>query len=176
MKQWHLVYCKPRQEHRAQSHLDDQRYTTYLPRLVETRRHRGKLTQVIRPLFPRYLFIQLDNLTDNWGPIRSTLGVHSLVTFRQTPALVPDQVIQFLKDREDENGLHHLRRPALEPGSRIRILEGPMKGHEAIFLARSGKDRVLILLKFLGHTTRAEIGVKEIEPCPEELRSGLGRS
>lgn len=32
-------------------------------------------------LFPGYLFIQLDQLNDNWHPIRSTRGVNQLVTF-----------------------------------------------------------------------------------------------
>jgi transcriptional antiterminator RfaH len=168
MKQWHLVYCKPRQEDKAQVHLGRQGYMTYLPRLIETRRRRDKNVELIGPLFPRYLFIHLDNLTDNWGPIRSTQGVNSLVRFGETVAAVPDHVIQFLKDREDEEGLHHLKVPKLDRGSRVRILEGPLQGYEAIFLARSGRERVLILLDMLGNQTRVEIDAQRIEACSQK--------
>jgi transcriptional antiterminator RfaH len=168
MKQWHMIYCKPRQEDKAQIHLGRQGYVTYLPRLAETRKRRDKNVDVIEPLFPRYLFIHLDNMTDNWGPIRSTQGVASLVRFGQKAAIVPDHVVQFLQEREDEEGLHHLETPEIERGSPVRIIEGPLQGYEAIFLARSGQERVLILLDILGKQTQVEIDAQRIEACLRE--------
>src|SRR4030065_2468428 len=105
-KSWYLVYAKPRQEEVALTNLVRQGYGAYLPRVREARKRQGRRIMVVDPLFPRYLFIYLDTHTDNWGPIRSTLGVASLVRFGQEPACIPDELIDFLKTREGEAGLH----------------------------------------------------------------------
>ena len=51
----------------------------------------GRITKVIEPMFSRYLFIQLDQVTTNWGPIRSTLGVSKLVTFGNQAASISNE-------------------------------------------------------------------------------------
>ena len=105
VKKWYLVYAKPRQERVARTNLERQGYETYLPLSRETKRRRGRATEVVAPLFPRYLFIHLDSQTDDWGPIRSTLGVVSLVRFAYQPAQVPDDLVATLRAREDSEGL-----------------------------------------------------------------------
>jgi transcriptional antiterminator RfaH len=44
---------------------------------------------VTEPMFSCYLFIQLDDQSQNWDTIRSTLGVSKLVSFGPQPAKVP---------------------------------------------------------------------------------------
>ena len=95
-KSWYLVYTKPRQEALAQANLERQDYGVYLPKVRQMRRRRGKQEAVVEPLFPRYLFIHLDTQSDNWGPIRSTFGVASLVRFGSEPAQVPDELVAHL--------------------------------------------------------------------------------
>ena len=81
-KFWYLLYAKPRQEKIAVENLQRQNYAVYFPQVSMWRTRRGVRQKVVEPLFPRYLFIHLDSHTDNWAPIRSTLGVMSLVRFR----------------------------------------------------------------------------------------------
>lgn len=156
-KSWYLVYSKPRAEGQAAMHLERQGYHCYLPRLRVTRKVRGKLVGHVEPMFPRYLFISLDTSTDNWAPIRSTIGVTRLVRFGVEPAVVPDSLIQVLMDREDEQGLLSPPRRVFEPGERVRIYEGPFKDYEAIFVARNSNERVIVLLQILGKDSRVAI-------------------
>src|SRR5687767_11209323 len=104
-KNWYLVYTKPRQETLAQANLARQRYETYLPRVRRAVKRQGRQVSVIDPMFPRYLFIYLDGRTDNWGPIRSTIGVASLVRFGEEAARVPEKLVTALRQREDEQGV-----------------------------------------------------------------------
>jgi transcriptional antiterminator RfaH len=53
----------------------------------------------------------------------------------------------------------------LRPGDRARILEGPMRDLEGIFLARSGKQRVVILLDILGRQTRVQFPEEMVVDC-----------
>src|SRR5215210_7146750 len=92
-KGWYLVYAKPRQESVAQTNLVRQGYETYLPLVRQTVKRQGRRVTVVGPMFPRYLFIRLDTQSDNWAPIRSTLGVVSLVRFGQQAPQVPDALV-----------------------------------------------------------------------------------
>lgn len=162
-KSWYLVYTKPRQEEVAQTNLVRQGYGVYLPHAREARKHRGRRIMLVGPLFPRYLFICLDTHTDNWGPIRSTLGVASLVRFGQEPARIPDELIDFLKAREGEAGLHEWAEQNYRAGDRVRVAEGAFRGYEGILLARNSRERVVVLLDILGRKVRTKVGVSQIE-------------
>jgi transcriptional antiterminator RfaH len=115
-------------------------------------------------MFPRYLFIHLNDQTDNWGPIRSTIGVSNLVRFGMQPARVPDDLIETLRGREDEEGIQLIEPRELQTGDRVRIVEGVMAGYEAIFEAKSGKERVSLLLGIANTTARVKVSRHDIEP------------
>ena len=162
-KSWYLVYTKPRQEEVAATNLTRQGYGVYLPRLRQPRKRSGKRVLVVESLFPRYLFIHLDSHTDNWIPIRSTLGVMSLVRFGTEPARVPDNLVAHLKSREDNEALHEWAESKLAVGDRARVAEGPLAGYEGVLLAKSGRERVTLLLDILGSQVRAQLASDQVE-------------
>ncbi len=110
---WYLILTKPRREHEAREHLERQGYTTYLPMLMESKKRNGRLRDILSPLFPRYIFIQLTAGLDDWSPIRSTLGVSSLVCFGSSPARIPDILVAGIQIREAEDGYHHAEKASL---------------------------------------------------------------
>ncbi len=126
---------------------------------------RGSASAVIAPMFPRYLFIHLNRQTDNWGPIRSTLGVVSIVRFGREAARVPDDLVAALRSREDTQGIQILPIEEYKPGSRVRITQGGFAGYEGIFQAASGRDRVTVLLDMLGRDARTTVDTASIEPA-----------
>lgn len=162
---WYLVYCKPRQEGTARINLGRQGYQTYLPLVRQARRRQGRRVTLVTPMFPRYLFIRLSDRTDDWGPIRSTLGVVSLVRFGMKPAAVPEDLIGTLQAREDEEGVQILPIDNYRPGLKVRITEGGFAGYQGIFLARSGTERVTVLLNLLGRQIRTRVDIGAIEPA-----------
>jgi transcriptional antiterminator RfaH len=114
-------------------------------------------------MFPRYLFVHLSDETDNWGPIRSTIGVANLVRFGMRAARVPDSLVHMMQSR-DEEGVQALAQPELKPGDPVRIVEGVMAGYEAIFQARTGKERVVLLLQLAqDRTARIQVSANDIE-------------
>lgn len=156
-KSWFLVYAKPRQEETAKIQLSRQGYGIYLPMAQQTRQRGARRITYIEPLFPRYLFIHLNTCTDDWGPIRSTVGVSALVRFGKEPALVPDELIGLLRSRESATGLHVWTTPGFRTGQTVRVMEGAMQGYEGIFIAASGHARAMVLLDILGRKVRASV-------------------
>lgn len=163
MRQWYLVYSRPRRERVAIQNLERQGYESYLPLIQRHRRRQGRRIIQIEPMFPRYLFIHLDAETDNWSPIRSTKGVSTLVKFGLQPAVVPHHLVEGLKSRDNKDGIQKLLPGDFKPGHRVRIGEGPLMGYEGIFLAKSSQERVTILLNIVNKYRRVSANPAQLE-------------
>ena len=151
MKHWYAVQTKPRREGEAATNLRRQAFETYLPRIRLSKRRKGKWIDIIEPLFPRYLFIHVDLKTTNTAPIRSTFGVTQLVRFGDHLQPVPDEVIDYLKSKEDPDaGCHLQKEKTLKAGDMVEILEGPFQGLVGIYQQASGEARAIVLLNCLG--------------------------
>jgi transcriptional antiterminator RfaH len=144
---WYVVHCKPREDERAQEHLERQGFTCFLPRLSVEKLKKGRKVEVREPLFPRYLFVKLDRVNDNWYAIRSTRGVIQIVRFNEYPLPVQDEIVEMIRDRL-ANGARP-RVPLLQPGEHVRITEGAFAHLEAIFVANDGNERVMLLMNIL---------------------------
>lgn len=153
MRRWHVVFTRPRQERQALAQLQRQGYEAWLPLVpapaaASGRKSAGGNAQA--PLFPRYLFVHVDSEVENTAPIRSTIGCCGLVRFGRELAALPNHVMETLQSRcaaraaEAESRVEWLR------GDCLKVKEGPFAGLEAIFQARTGQERVAVLLNWLG--------------------------
>ena len=158
---WYLVQSKPRNEKRALENLVRQGYETYLPLMEVERLQRGKLLKKMEPLFPRYLFLHLEEGNDNWGPIRSTLGVAGLVRFGQAYALVSDEVMDAVRERTQD-----VKKSLFESGDNVRVVSGPLLGLEGVFEISDGEQRSFVLLEFMQKQQRVSVSTAD-------LRAGL---
>ncbi len=166
MKSWYLIQAKPKSEQIAKENLERQCYETYLPLILGRTKRRGKTIKSIQPMFPRYLFIHLSDQTDDWGPIRSTLGVSTLVRFGMKPAKVPENLINGLKETENSQGIHEFPSKTLSPGDKLLIVEGPFEGYEATLFSQKSDDRVIVLLKIAENFVKVKLEQSLIEPLP----------
>lgn len=152
---WHVVQTHPHAEERAASHLMRQGYSIYLPRYLKRRRHARRIETISAPLFPRYLFVAIDRMTQHWRSIRSTVGVTHLVCNGEDPAWVPDKVISDLRGREDECGFVRLDlRPRFALGDKVRVVDGVFDACLGLFDGMADRERVAILLDLLGRKVR----------------------
>jgi transcriptional antiterminator RfaH len=158
MKCWYLVYTKPRKERIAEQNFQRQSYEVYLPLIQQPCRQRGRWIEAIDPLFPCYLFLRFQPGYDDIGPIRYTTGVRNIVSFNGEPAVVPDHIIESIRQAADhDTGVHHFKGPLFEPGNKVIIDQGPLTGLQGVFLAETGQERVVILLEMLGRENRVTV-------------------
>ena len=163
MLNWYAVQTKPRQEAIAELNLERQGYQTYLPKILLRKRRRDKWMRVVEPLFPRYLFIQVDTKQQSLAPVRSTLGVAALVRFGHLLRPVPDEIIDYLKQQEFEStGLRTDDTCPHQPGDAVQILEGPFAGLHGIFQTATGEERALVLLELLGRQNTVQVEMDAI--------------
>lgn len=143
---WYVVQCKSREDGRALEHLERQGFSCYRPTLCVEKLRQGRKVSVRQSLFPGYLFVQLDEVNDNWYPIRSTRGVIEIVRFNEHPLPIKDEIVERIRERFAGS---EPRVPYLEPGDRVLITAGCFADVEAIFVANDGDERVMLLMNVL---------------------------
>ena len=160
MNRWYLIYTKPRQEVIALNNLKNQNFETYLPLANREKILKGKKFLISEPMFPRYLFVTLNNdRIQSLSPIRSTKGVHHLVSFAGSPATLDNEAIKKLKTTLDEN----LIEKAFSKGDNIEIFDGPFKGLEAFFRSYSEQDKAILLLNFMAKHVEAHFDLTQFK-------------
>lgn len=151
MKRWYVVYTQANNERRAQLNLLRQGFDAYLPLLKKVRQHARRSETVLRPLFPRYLFVRLDLSKERWRSILSTYGVSQLVCNAAVPAPVPDGIVEAIQELGDGIGtVHPLRLRTSVAGEPIRVESGVFAQQLAQVKELADHDRVTILTRMLG--------------------------
>ena len=159
---WYVIQCKPAQNERAYLNLTNQGYQCFSPQLAVEKVVAGRRVTRVEPLFPGYLFIQLQEGVEDWGAIRSTRGVLRLVRFGMKPVPVPNDVIHSLMQRSVEAGQSPA--PAYTRGQAVRIAHGPFADLHAVFEGFRGEERAVVLLNLLEKHHRLTLNISEL--CP----------
>lgn len=154
MKNWYLIQTKPKQEEVASLNLINQDFEIYYPKT--------KIKDKVIALFPRYIFIQLNDKNQNWSPIRSTKGVANFVRFGIKFAKVPDDIIMSIKLQEDDTVEKLIDLSKFHQGDSVQIQEGALKDQQAIFSHYDGQMRAIVLLKILHQDQRLALKESEI--------------
>ncbi|WP_407166024.1 transcription termination/antitermination protein NusG [Bradyrhizobium sp. ORS 111] len=161
---WYVINSLPRREFRAERQLRNQRFDVFLPRRLKTVRHARKLTNVVAPFFPRYLFVELDLTRHPWRSINGTFGVAGLLMQGEVPQPVPRGVVEAMAGSVDARGLMSMEK-ALRVGSEVRIAAGPFAEQLGVLDRLDDAGRVRVLLKIMGGTVPVRLAHELLLPA-----------
>ncbi|MFP4281358.1 MAG: transcription termination/antitermination protein NusG [Opitutales bacterium] len=138
---------------------------SFCPRIRFTKRTRRGPVKFVEALFPCYLFVHTD-LKETYRRIMAATGVTGVVRYGDRVPRVPEAFVEQLRARLDGD-LHEEPEPPLEQGQTVTLLEGPFKDWQAVVSGLiPGRERVAILLEFLGQTLELRV------PAHAVLREG----
>ena len=161
MKGWFLVQTKPQQETRALENLQQQGVNAFCPQVFVEKLSRGKRKISKEVLFPSYLFVEFDQEAGSALSINYTRGVNRIVSFGNVPSQIPDQLICQLKERieqSDESMITELP----EKGEKLKVLDGPFRGLNAIFSQIDGDSRAVVLITILSQKVKAVLPLRSL--------------
>lgn len=147
---WYVAQTRPRQEAIAELNLQRQGFSCYLPRLTQRKRVRGHWQAVTEPLFPGYIFVQMNLQSGHIAPLFSTKGIRTLVRFGPQYLPFDDSAVRYLQLQEKGKQDAADNSSLFQPGDALCILEGPFKGLSAVYQCSKARDRVEILVQLLG--------------------------
>ena len=166
MKQWYVVHTHVQKEATAAFHLMRQGFDIYLPQFLKIRRHARRQDTVKKPLFPRYLFVELDLTFHQWRSVNSTIGVSHMICNGEAPTPISNEIVQNIKYREDDCGHVKLNKFALfNKGAAIQVISGSLSDQVGIFDCQRDEDRVRVFLNLLGRQIGVTLPSESIEAC-----------
>ncbi len=163
---WYCIYTKPRMENLANQTAQDEGLKTFHPLIEKRRLIRGKAEWVKAPLFPNYVFIQAKD--DEILKLKHLRGASRIVGFGKEGSSFkfPGEVLAAVNEFLD-NGVFKDRNQDLKTGDKVKILDGPLKGVEAIFKESTKEgERAVILFEIL--SIQQEVKVKKEDIVKED--------
>jgi transcriptional antiterminator RfaH len=155
---WAVVRSKPWREPLAAQAVDACGLESYFPRLPA--RHASARGT---PLFPGYLFARVAPRSDDLLRIRSAPNVAYLLPRRGNPALLPDVIIQAIRDCERDRSSGSSGH-AFRSGDRVMVKSGPFKWVDGLFDRQlSASGRVRILLELVHGTLALQIDAAQLD-------------
>jgi transcriptional antiterminator RfaH len=154
---WYCLRSQPKHEHIAAAHLRLlEGVTVFCPRIRFKRATRQGLVWVTEAMFPGYLFARFE-LTNMHRKVRYAHGVSGIVRFADRYPTIDEQALAQLRDHTDLAGVKEMNY-SLSQGDNVRIVEGAFVGLDAVITqVLPAKERVKILLDFLGRKIEAEV-------------------
>lgn len=149
---WYAIHTHPKEEDRATSNLNAWHVETFNPKIRERRLNPFTGTPIYekRPMFPRYIFSRFDAST-LLSKIVFTRGVRQVVSFGNGPVPVEEEIINFIKERMDRDGVVQLEED-LKRGDPVTLQDGLLGELSGIFDREiKGTDRVRILLNAISY-------------------------
>ena len=139
-----------------------QGFEVFLPMQEITRRKASRFVPDLKPLFPGYMFVNVDSDAAPWRAINSTLGVSRLVSFDGVPKPMPLPLISELMLRCDPTG-KLLPPETLSAGDNVDVLSGPFANFVATVEKVDAEQRVWLLMEFMGQSTRVHVAANQVQ-------------
>ena len=154
---WFCLRTHPKHEHLAASHLRRYEGLEVLnPRVKYPRSTRNGKVIVTEALFPNYLFARF-NWKTSLNRVHYAPGIGGIVHFGNRWPTIPPSVIEGLRNLVGTDEIHEIP-DEVKPGDIVDISGGAFHGLQAVVMRiMPGRDRVTVLLDFLGRQTAVEV-------------------
>jgi transcriptional antiterminator RfaH len=159
---WAVAISAPQCERRAAEHITEQGFEVFYPRLKKLLVRHGKKHFRLDPLFPRYLFVCVQ---DAWRLLLGTRDVIDVIRSGEKPVLVPQAIVDEIKARCDRDGFYREEKKRFDRFRRrssVRVKCGPFFGRVGIYQGMTPHEREVVLFNMLGRVVRIDFKVGDL--------------
>ena len=160
---WAVVNTHPHKERIALENLQRQEFYAYCPLILRRRSHARRVADVLRPLFPSYLFVRINPDVQQWRPMLSTYGVRTLVRCGDRLSLIEDAFVKSLQARELDGVIARPASP-YSVGQQVRLAGGAFDGLVATIIEMDDRDRLTVLMDLLNRPVKVKVDERQISP------------
>jgi transcriptional antiterminator RfaH len=159
---WYCLRSQPKHEHIAAAHLRLlEGVTVFCPRIRFKRATRKGLVSVTEALFPGYLFARF-KLAEMHPRVRYAHGVSGIVRFADRYPTIEEGALSLLRSYTGASDVTEVSYD-LSEGDQVQIVAGAFAGlHAVVTQVLSPKERVKVLMDFLGRKMEAEVQCSKV--------------
>lgn len=162
---WYCLRSRPKHEHIAAAHLRQMpEVEVFCPRLRFKKATRRGAVWFEEAMFPGYLFARFHFL-QRYKEVTYANGISSILRFGGRFTAIGEEIIFGLRGKTNEMHIAIIESEVKE-GDKVTIVAGAMTGIEGVVTQYlSGRERVRVLLEFLGREIHAEVGKGDVLPA-----------
>jgi transcription termination/antitermination protein NusG len=169
---WYVIHTYSGYENKGKANLlrristlnmQDKIFEVLVPTEEEIEFKDGKKKTVQRKIYPGYVLVEMIMTDDSWYVVRNTSGVTGFVGPGVKPIPLPDdEVKKILRMMGIEAPIK--MKMDLSVGQMVRVNHGPFKDfHGVVEEMNLDKEKVRVLISFLGRETPVELDFGQIE-------------
>lgn len=165
---WYALYTKPRNEKKLAGLLQSKGITAWCPLQETLKQWSDRRKKVKEPLIRSYVFVQMEDYEKESPQTLETPGAVRFLWWLKKPAIVKDEEITRLKALlEEEGGQYEVESlQNLQPGDRVKIVQGLWQENEGYLLRREEK-RVVLLIESLETVVTVKVPAAQVLPARE---------
>ena len=157
---WFALYTMPQSENAIRRLLDSRKIESLFPTYeVQKFWKNRQRVRTLRPLFPSYLFVRIDNRQRSI--VLSCPGVLRIIGNLRAPFSIPDREIEFLQSQSGNRKIEPWLDMAI--GKRVRIHSGPMQGLEGTLVEKGNSFRFILTVAVINQHAAIGIEPEEVE-------------
>ena len=160
MKKWIAIYTKSRHEQIVINELSKKDIESFCPMFKEKRQWSDRKKWVHFPLFRSYVFARI-HLKENIFVLQ-TIGVNKIVKFQNKISIIPDQVINDIKNIVD-GGYKIQQVDYFIKGDEVSVISGPLKGVNGIIQDLKGDNRLIMKVEAIRQAFSIEISSEQLK-------------
>ena len=155
-KNWLVATYKINEVRRLQSNLLNQKFDYYLPKITIKNINSNTKEEV---LFPGYIFVNTS--FENYSALNYTMGIRNIIKFGENISCISDEEIEAMQMAEEQSKIDPVA-SQIQIGQDAMIATGSLTGTILKVCSLPSKERVGVLLSFLGSVRRVTIPKKDL--------------
>ena len=161
VSRWYPVYTHARAEKKAYQALVSKGIEAYLPLHRQLKQWSDRKKWIEEPFIKSYLFVRITE--QNQREVLMTKGIARFIYFSNKITSMPDRQIEQLKLLMASPYELEVTEENLQPGEKILIKAGPLKGIEGEIIAYRSQKQLLLRLEKLGCSIIVNVAAALIE-------------
>jgi transcription antitermination factor NusG len=156
IKSWIVATYKTNEVKRLESNLLNQGFDYYLPKITKKKFNSNPKVEV---LFPGYIFVNTG--IESYSALKYTMGIRNIIKFGDNISCISYEEIEAMQMAEEISKINPVA-SQIQVGQDVMIAKGSLTGSIVKVCSLPSKDRVGVLLSFLGSVRRVTISEKDL--------------
>ena len=155
-KKWFIALYKSNEVKRVERNLSNQKFNFYLPKITIKKINANPKVEV---LFPGYIFVNTS--LENYSALKYTMGIKNIIKFGDNVSCLSSEEIEAMQIAEETSKIDPVALQ-IQIGQDVIIAKGSLTGSIVKVCSLPSKERVDVLLSFLGSVRRVAIPIKDL--------------